>query len=139
MIFCVGADVQHIALIDMQTAVQFDDHPRNARGWNTTSVSLGNNFALPLLMAGMEGRGDAWLECLQSTGALLKHRVCKRDRPIRAEEKGAKDRKTFYGKKFDDSRSADANVDASTIKFPLTRTAGVQLLCLPWAVRRSPV
>jgi hypothetical protein len=90
-------------------------------------VSLGNNMALPMLMAGMEGRGDDWLECLQSTGAFLKHRVCRRDRPISLEEKGAKDRKTFWGKKFDDARALDATVDASTIKFPLTRTAGAHL------------
>ena len=55
--------------------LQPEDNVKDTRGSNATAVSLGNNAALPLLMAGVERRSSSWLECLQSTGALLPHPV----------------------------------------------------------------
>ena len=112
--------------------VQFDDAPKNTRGGNVTAVSLGNNMALPLLMAGMEGRADSWLECLQSTGALLSHRVCRQKRPISDDEKGAKDRKRFHGRYFDTPAAEQAGAgEVGRIKFPLTRSTGAPPCCAP--------
>lgn len=55
--------------------MQFKDNPKDSRGSNVTAVSLGNNIGLPLLMAGIQAKTNSWLECLQSTGALLPHQV----------------------------------------------------------------
>ena len=55
--------------------MQPHDEPEDTRGSNVTAVSLRNNAALPLLMAGMSYRTASWLECLQDTGTLLRRPV----------------------------------------------------------------
>ena len=57
--------------------VQLTDKPKNTRGANTTAVSLGNNYGMPLLWAALADKSATWLQCLQNSGAFLPHPVCK--------------------------------------------------------------
>ena len=57
--------------------VQLTDEPKNTRGANTTAVSLGNNYGMPLLWAALADKSATWLQCLQNSGAFLPHPVCK--------------------------------------------------------------
>jgi hypothetical protein len=80
--------------------VQLTDKPKNTRGGNNTAISLGNNVALPLLMASLQQSSISWLQCLQNTGAFLPHPVCKSKRPIPIEKMGRSERRRFWGYDF---------------------------------------
>ena len=57
--------------------MQLTDKPKNTRGANTTAISLGNNYGMPLLWAALGDKSASWLQCLQNSGAFLPHPVCK--------------------------------------------------------------
>ena len=87
-------------------------------------MSLGNNVAVPALFAGLLGKTNSWLECLQSNGALLQHPVCSRGRPSPLENNGELTRSAFWGRVFDTRGDEDEFSDSLTDAFPLTRNLG---------------
>jgi hypothetical protein len=93
--------------------VQKRDNPADTRSGNATAVSLGNNAALPLLMASLSQGSTPWLRCLQSAGVLRAHPVCGAKRPNPPPSADAGKRKTFWGSMFDE-----------TVAYPLTRDVG---------------
>lgn len=107
-------------------SLQATDDPKNTRGGNNTAVSLGNNAALPLLMAGLQQSTITWLQCLQNSGEFLPHPVCKTKRPIPIARMGRSERKRFWGYDFgleeaeEELEAAPEGVDI----LPLTRDIG---------------
>lgn len=60
----------------------FEDFPVDARGRNTTVVSLENNFAMPLLWPGLELQDMSFTECLNDQKTAFWDRAfCRADRP----------------------------------------------------------
>lgn len=58
------------------------DFPQDARGRNTTVVSLENNFAVPLLFAAVHTQSVQHTQCLNARGtAFMRARVCRNGRP----------------------------------------------------------
>lgn len=58
------------------------DFPEDARGRNTTVVSLENNFAVPLLFAAVHTQSVQHSRCLNVRGtAFMKARICRNGRP----------------------------------------------------------
>jgi hypothetical protein len=108
-------------------ALQYTDAPTDTRGGNSTAVSLGNNVAMSLLFAGMLRKTNSWLECLQSTGALLKHPVCKRDRPQALVDNGELNRRQFWGRIFEEENGKAVD-EGDPNAFALVRNLGTCLL-----------
>jgi hypothetical protein len=62
----------------------FEDFPEDARGRNTTVVSLENNMAVPMLFAAVEAQGVSYSECLHVQAShWLKKGVCRQGRPAK--------------------------------------------------------
>jgi hypothetical protein len=60
----------------------FEDFPEDARGRNTTVVSLENNMAVPMLFAAVEQQGVDFSECLHvQKSAFLDQAICRQGRP----------------------------------------------------------
>ena len=60
----------------------FDDFPQDARGRNTTVISLENNMAVPLLFAAVEEQGVSYSECLNNQQTrFFKRGICRQKRP----------------------------------------------------------
>ena len=60
----------------------FDDFPQDARGRNTTVISLENNMAVPMLFAAVESQGVSYSECLNNQQTrFFKKGVCRQGRP----------------------------------------------------------
>lgn len=57
---------------------------RGTGGENGTVVSLDNNLAVPMLFAALADRAEkhSYFDCLQGQGSLLKHPVCRYNRPL---------------------------------------------------------
>jgi hypothetical protein len=105
--------------------MQFDDKPTNTRGGNSTTVSLGNNVAMPILFAGLLEKTNSWMECLLSDGALLQHPVCSEKRPIPASDADKLERRQFWGRIFDEANEDTDLVGGANGAYPLTRNLGV--------------
>ena len=60
----------------------FEDFPEDARGRNTTVVSLENNMAVPMLFAAVEAQGVSYSECLHLQATqFFKKGICRGGRP----------------------------------------------------------
>lgn len=60
----------------------FEDFPEDARGRNTTVVSLENNMAVPMLFAGAYTQGISFSECLNNQKTrYFKKGICRQKRP----------------------------------------------------------
>jgi hypothetical protein len=110
-------------------ALQLTDDPKNTRGANTTAVSLGNNYGMPLLFAMLGEKSVTWLQCLQNSGVFLPHPVCKHKRPVPIDKMGKPLREKFWGYEF---AFKEDNVDKPTsllanAPLPLTRDFGAPL------------
>lgn len=61
----------------------FDDAPKDARGRNTTVVSLENNWGMPLLYPGLMTQDFPYARCLQDQGTpMFKRGFCRQKRPL---------------------------------------------------------
>lgn len=104
--------------------LQFSDKPRDTRGSNETTVSLGNNAAMPVLFAGLLEKTNSWMECLLSDGALLEHPVCSVSRPQAASDDNQLQRRQFWGRIFDEATEDTDLVGGAKGAYPLTRNLG---------------
>lgn len=109
-----------------RSALQGTDDPKNTRGGNNTAVSLGNNAALPLLMAGLGQTTISWLQCLQNAGKFLPHPVCATKRPIPISRMGRSERRRFWGYDFglDEEEEEPPAAPEGVDILPLTRDIG---------------
>jgi hypothetical protein len=62
----------------------FDDFSEDARGRNTTVVSLENNMAVPMLYAAVHEQKVSFSECMALQGTFYyKKRLCRKGRPAK--------------------------------------------------------